>query len=556
MGALTETEPGERAAREPPSDTYWLTRFLFLRLLGFIYLVAFIALARQVLPLMGTHGLLPADAFLERVREARGGGIAGFLTVPTLFWWGISDRLLQTLAGVGVGLSLLLFLGFANVPLLAALWFLYMSFVHVGQLFYGYGWEILLLETGFLAIFLAPLLRPWPFPAALPTPRPVVWLLRWLVFRLMLGAGLIKIRGDTCWRDLTCMFYHYETQPLPNPLSWYLHHLPGWIHRGEVLFNHFAELLVPWFVFAPARFRRLAGAVLVVFQIALILSGNLSFLNWLTITVCICCFDDGALLPLAPPPLRERVAALRNATTLPGARRVAVGILVAVVAFLSLNPVMNMLSPGQVMNTSFEPFELVNTYGAFGSIGRQRYEVILQGTYDATPGPEARWLDYEFPCKPGDVNRRPCVIAPYQPRLDWQIWFAAMSDIGSEPWLVHLVYKLLTNDQAVLSLLAQSPFRQGPPRWIRAELYLYEFTRPGEPTRAWWKRTRTAPYMPPVSADDPALLEFLERYGWLSRPSARAIGTSLSAPRRRSSAVVARPSGEPSTISTVRVSPG
>jgi hypothetical protein len=510
MGSASR-EAGSATALAPPAESYWLTRFVFLRFLGFIYLVAFLAAARQIVPLIGSNGLLPADYFLDRVREARGEGLAGFLTVPTLFWWGISDQLLQALAWVGVGLSLLVFLGLANVPLLVALWALYMSFVHVGQLFYGYGWEILLLETGFLAIFLVPLVDPRPFPPRLPPPKPVIWLLRWLVFRLMLGAGLIKIRGDSCWRDLTCMFYHYETQPLPNPLSWYLHHLPGWVHRGEVLFNHLVELVVPWFVFAPARFRRPAGVLLVVFQVALILSGNLSFLNWLTLTICVAVFDDGVFLWKAPAWLRARVESLGRQTSLPAGRRVAVGLLVAVVAVLSINPVLNMLSPGQVMNTSFEPFELVNTYGAFGSIGRVRNEVILQGTADADPGPDARWLDYEFMCKPGDVDRRPCVIAPYQPRLDWQIWFAAMSDYPSEPWLVHLVYKLLTNDRALIGLMGRNPFPGAPPRWIRAEFYRYEFTRPGDPTRAWWRRTRVGPYMPAVSADDPALLQFLER---------------------------------------------
>ena len=504
----------EPATAVRPAPTYWLTRFVFLRLLGFLYLIGFLIALRQFRPLAGEHGLLPAPQFLEAVGATYGHGIGAFFRLPTVFWWGATDTAFAACAWVGIALSACVVVGLANVPILAALWLLYMSFVHVGQLFYGYGWEMLLLEAGFLAIFLCPLLSPHPFPRKTPPSAIVMVLLRWLAFRLMFGAGLIKLRGDPCWRDLTCMLYHYETQPLPNPLSLYLHFMPAWFHRGEVLFNHLVELIVPWFVFGPRTLRHLAGALLVAFQVLLILSGNLSFLNWLTIAICVSCFDDGVWARLLPERLRARAAALTVQTEAAPSRRFAERALAVVIGLLSVNPVLNMLSPGQLMNATFDPFELVNTYGAFGSIGRERNEIVLQGTYDAEPGPDARWIDYEFKCKPGDVDRRPCVVSPYHHRLDWQMWFAAMSQAESEPWLFHLVLKLLRGDPAVLSLMADGPFRRAPPRYIRAELYRYRFARPGEGGNAWWRRTRLDTYLPPLALDSPVLGETLAEFGW------------------------------------------
>jgi len=493
----------------PP--TYWLTRFLFLRLLGLIYLVAFLIAVHQFRPLAGEHGLLPAPQFLRAVTAAYGAGPDRFFRLPTLFWLGATDAAFAAAAWAGVALASCVVLGLANAPMMAALWILYMSFVHVGQLFYGYGWEMLLLETGFLAIFLCPLASPHPFPRSTPPSPIVIVLLRWLAFRLMFGAGLIKLRGDPCWRDLTCMLYHYETQPLPNPLSFYLHQMPAWFHRGEVVFNHFVELIVPWFVFGPRRLRHAAGAFLVAFQALLILSGNLSFLNWLTIAVCVSCFDDGLWSRLVPGALRARITPPDVHTEAAPSRRVALRALAVVIGVLSVNPVLNMLSPGQMMNATFDPFELVNTYGAFGSIGRERDEIVLEGTYDTDPA-TARWIAYEFKCKPGDVDRRPCVVSPYHHRLDWQMWFAAMSQAEDEPWLFHLVDKLLRGDPAVLSLMADGPFRRAPPRYIRAELFRYRFAIGDR--RAWWRRTRQGTYLPPLALDSPLLTATLQAYGW------------------------------------------
>jgi hypothetical protein len=506
-------EPAPTSApEEGQTSAYWLSRFLFLRMLGLVYTVAFLVVVNQWDALLGRNGLLPARDFLDLVGRTQGRSLWTFLRLPTLFWLDASDAAFRVGGLVGLGLSLCVLLGFANVPILATLWFLYLSYVHAGQIFYGYGWETLLLETGFLAIFLAPLGRAGPFPRSAPPSPIVIALLRWLSFRIMLGAGLIKLRGDPCWRDLTCLVFHYETQPNPNPLSWYFHQLPAWYHRLEVLFNHVVELLAPFFLFGPRRLRHLAGGLVVLFQVLLILSGNLSFLNWLTIAPPLACFDDRLLERLVPLPARAWIARRTAGAAETKARGMTAYALAIVVGLLSVNPVVNMLSPGQVMNTSFDPFELVNTYGAFGSIGRERYEIVLEGTADAEAGPAARWVEYEFKCKPGRPDRRPCWISPYHYRLDWQMWFAAMPGADTEPWFVHLVAKLLQGDPGVRALLGPGAFAESPPRFIRARYYRYEFTRPGEP--GWWRRRLAAEYLRPVSRDDPALAAYLRERGW------------------------------------------
>jgi hypothetical protein len=493
------------------ANEYGLTRFVFLRFLGLMYAVAFLVAANQLVPLVGAEGLEPADRFLDVVKSKLGAGDA-LVRLPSLFWLDVSDGALRFVSVSGLVLSLCVVFGLANAIVLFVLWVFYLSIVQVGQVFWGYGWESLLLETGFLAIFLAPPLDPRPFSKRDSPPKPVIWLLRWVVFRLMLGAGLIKLRGDECWRDLTCLVTHYETQPLPNPMSWVLNQLPLWFQKGSVLFNHYAELVAPFMIFGPRRVRILGGISIVAFQLLLIVSGNLSWLNWLTVTIAIACFDDAALSRLCPARFRARLLAYTTGVSNSKPRKVAVYALCAVVAVLSLNPVINLFSPTQRMNSSFDPLYLVNTYGAFGSIGRERYEIVIEGTADDDPS-TATWLPYEFRCKPGNVARRPCIVAPYQYRIDWQMWFAAMSDYRHHPWIVHFVYKLLSGDSGTLSLLATNPFEGRPPKWIRADLYRYRFTKWGD--RDWWTRTRAATYLPPLSADDPNLLEFLQRYGWL-----------------------------------------
>jgi hypothetical protein len=496
-----------------PDARYVLTRFLLLRLLGLVYFVAFLSAALQIEPLVGPEGLLPARPVVERIAAAAGSRAAAFARIPTIFFFvDPSGAALQAVCWIGAALSLAVLCGATNAIVQLGLWVLYGSLVRVGQLFYGYGWEIQLLETGFLAIFLCPARTVSPFSAA-PPPAVVLWLFRWLIVRIMLGAGMIKLRGDPCWRDLTCLVYHYETQPIPSPLSWLLHHAPRPFHQAGVLFNHGVELIAPFFAFGPRRARRAAGILFIIFQITLILSGNLSFLNWLTIVPALACLDDDALARVIPARLRERL--LRGAPAEPSrAHRRAAAALGLLVLALSINPVLNLISRGQVMNTSFDPLALVNTYGAFGSVGEERHELILLGTDEEALGERTVWREVELPCKPGDVRRRPCVISPYHYRLDWQIWFAALSRVEEQPWLVHLVHKLLRGDPGVKRLLARDPFPDAPPRWIRIDLYRYEYTPPGDGSGAWWRRTYAGEYLRPVSVEDPDMRRFLEAYGW------------------------------------------
>jgi hypothetical protein len=509
--------PPDRTGNRPPvsdaeTSSYWLTRFVVLRLLGAVYAVAFLVAIEQILPLIGSHGLLPVGDFLERVRAALGSTSAGVVRLPSLFWIDHSDGSLLGLAWAGFALSLVVVAGYANALVMAALWLLYMSFVHVGQDWYGYGWEIQLLETGFLAIFLCPLLDARPFPRRAP-PIATVWLLRWLTFRIMLGAGLIKLRGDPAWRDLTALYYHFETQPLPNPLSRWFHFLPRAALRAGVAFNHLAEVVAPWFVCWPRIARIAAGAVIVAFQLVLIFSGNLSFLNWLTIVPALACFDDQCLTRLLPGAVARRAAAARDAAVPSGAMQATSFVVAALVGVLSIAPVANLISPQQVMNTSFDPLELVNTYGAFGTVGRERLNVVFEGTTAERPDDDADWKPYPYRGLPVALDRRPPQVAPYQLRLDWQMWFAAMAGPREYPWTLHLVWKLLHNDPGALALFADNPFPTAPPRYVRATLYRYRFAPPD--SGQWWTRERLAEWLPPISVDDPGARAFLERAGWL-----------------------------------------
>lgn len=503
----------ESAAEAAGRPTYWLTRFVILRLLGVIYAVAFLVAINQIVPLIGADGLLPVGGYLERVSYLLGSRGAGFARLPSIFWFVHSDTALVAAAWIGLLLSCVVVAGFANAVLLTLLWLLYMSFVHVGQEWYGYGWEIQLLETGFLAIFLCPLVDPRPFPNRAP-PMPIIVLFRWLIFRIMLGAGLIKIRGDNVWRNGTALYYHFQTQPLPGPLSRWFHFLPRTVLISGVWFNHVAELVSPWFVFWPRVARHIAGFVIVMFQMILIVSGNLSFLNWLTIIPALACFDDGFWSWLLPRALVRRAKAAAECAKPSRPMWVTAWIVTAVIALLSIQPVLNMVSPQQIMNTSFDPLDLVNTYGAFGSVGRQRLNVVFEGTMDEKSDDSANWKPYPYIGLPVELNKRPPQIAPYQLRLDWQMWFASMSSPDQYPWTLNLVWKLLHNDPGAVGLFADNPFPDKPPHYIRAVLYRYSFAPPGNADGLWWNRERVDEWLPALSADDPRLIEFLKQAGW------------------------------------------
>ena len=496
------------------APTYWLTRFIILRLLGLIYAIAFMVAINQIVPLIGSQGLTPVGIYLKRVSDALGSDAAGFIRLPSVFWLGHSDPALLTVAWIGFVLSSVVVAGYANALLLAVLWFLYMSFNHVGQEWYGYGWEIQLTETGFLAIFLCPLLDMRPFPAREP-PVPIIVLLRWLIFRIMLGAGLIKIRGNEIWRNATVLYYHFETQPIPGPLSRWFHFLPQSVLKAGVWFNHLGELAAPLFVFWPRLARHIAGVVIVLFQVTIILSGNLSFLNWLTVIPALACFDDGFWSRILPQSLvlKAEEAAGRAEPSKP--MRTTAWIVTIIIAFLSIRPAINMLSPKQIMNTSFDPLDLVNTYGAFGTVGQERLNVIFEGTMDRDTSDKANWKPYIYKGLPVLLDKQPPLIAPYQLRLDWQMWFASMSSPDQYPWTLNLVWKLLHNDSRTVSLFAGNPFADKPPRYIRAVLYRYRFAKPGNPQGLYWNRELVGLWLPAMSANDPRLIDFVKTEGWV-----------------------------------------
>jgi hypothetical protein len=513
MAISLESDENKTSEYNP---TYWLTRFMILRLLGIIYAIAFLVAINQILPLIGSEGLLPVDMYLEQWSSALGSKGAAFWRLPSIFWLWHSDTALLTAAWIGFLLSLVVVAGYTNALMLFVLWFLYLSFVHVGQDWYGYGWEIQLAETGFLAIFLCPLLDMRPFPRYAP-PCPIIVLFRWLIFRIMLGSGLIKIRGDEIWRNATALNYHFETQPIPGPLSRFFHFLPHPILKIGVWFNHLAELVAPWFVFWPRLARHIAGVVIVLFQLNIILSGNLSFLNWLTIIPALACFDDGFWSKILPYVLvRKAEIAAENAEESKPMMTTA-WIVTGIIALLSIRPAINLMSSRQIMNTSFDPFELVNTYGAFGTVGKERFNVIFEGTMDADSSDKANWKPYIYKGLPVKLDKRPPQIAPYQLRLDWQMWFASMSTPDEYPWTLHLIWKLLHNDPKALGLFAGNPFSGKPPRYIRAVLYRYSFAKRGNSQGHNWNRERINLWLPPMSANDPRLLEFLKSYGWIAQ---------------------------------------
>ncbi|XP_038677060.1 lipase maturation factor 1 isoform X3 [Scyliorhinus canicula] len=515
--------------------TFWLTRIVLLRFIAFIYFVAFSVGYHQNRQLFGETGLLPGKLYLQNIRRYAGGrvGFEAFSYAPTILWfldWSNMDAHLDNIALLGMGLSVFILLtGCANMIIMLLLWILYHSLVNIGQIWYSFGWESQLLETGFLGIFLCPVLTLRTIPRHTPPSKIVIWSFRWLICRIMLGAGLIKIRGDRCWKDLTCMNYHYETQPVPNPIAYYMHRSPWWFHSFEVLTNHFIELIVPFFLLIGRRMCAIHGILQILFQVLLIISGNLSFLNWLTIVPNIACFDDSNLAFLfgsRQGGAKDQVSKIqakealgqkpptRYGAFIRRALNISFGVLIA---YLSLPVIVNLLSSKQMMNTSFNPLRIVNTYGAFGSITKERTEVIIQGTMSQDPhDPNALWEEYEFKCKAGDLKRRPCIISPYHYRLDWLMWFAAFQTYEQNEWLIHLAGRLLKNDSHILSLMAQNPFEsRGAPRWIRGEHYRYKFSKPGGNHAAegkWWIRKRIGTYFPPVNVK--GLKKYFKERDW------------------------------------------
>jgi hypothetical protein len=472
----------------------WLVRLVFQRGLAAIYLIAFIVVLNQFKVLLGERGLLPVPAFVRRVR---------FWDAPSIFHWRYSDRFLDIVAWTGIILSGLAVLGISergpiwvSATTWLVLWLLYLSIINVGQTFYAFGWESMLVEAGFFAAFLGSARSE---PSIIP-----VLILRWMLFRTEVGAGLIKLRHDKCWRDLTCLFYHYETQPLPNPLSWYFHRLPKFSHRFGVIFSHFVQVIVPFALFAPQPVASIAGGLTIFHQFWLIISGNYSWLNWLTVALGVTAFDDSILaaVPVTIPVLTPRPVLFDILLYIVGAGTIV----------LSIQPVRNLFSKNQLMNYNYNHFHLVNTYGAFGSVTKKRYEIVIEGTDEPFISAQTQWREYGFKGKPVEPGRRPPQVAPYHLRLDWLVWFlpftvavtkTGIQMSGHQLWFLRFVQKLLQGDPATLKLLRHNPFTDHPPRFVRALFYFYRYTTPRETTEtgAWWHRRVVDTYLPPVSLE-------------------------------------------------------
>ncbi|MEX2578349.1 MAG: lipase maturation factor family protein [Verrucomicrobiales bacterium] len=466
----------------------WIGRVFFERGLAALYLIAFIAARNQFPALLGERGLLPAPEFLRSRSFAQG---------PSLFHWRYSDRFFSVVAWTGIAMSAAILVGAlaaapVGVPMIAwlVLSFLYLSIVNVGQRFYGFGWESMLVEAGFFAAVLSP-------QGMTPSLVPIL-MVRWMLFRVEVGAGLIKIRAGGPWKDLTALIYHHETQPMPNPLSRFSHRLPRPVLRGGVVFSHFVQIAVPFGLFFPQPVAGTAAALIILHQLLLIVFGNYAWLNWLTVVLAFAALPNswltftGVQVPpdLAPRPMIWEMVQL--------------GVLAAVI-WLSIKPIRNLCSRRQLMNYSFNRWRLVNAYGAFGSITKVRHEIVIEGTADSDAGAESEWREYEFKGKPGDPKRLPPQVAPYHLRLDWLMWFLPLSVRvtsggifvpGYEPWFQRLIQKLLEGDRATIALLKHNPFPGDPPRYLRARFYRYWFAPFG--TGKVWERELVDEYLPPV----------------------------------------------------------
>jgi predicted DCC family thiol-disulfide oxidoreductase YuxK len=468
------------------NENFTLAGWLFLRLLGLIYLIAFLSFGVQASGLIGSHGILPAADFLSRARLNLGS--TALWRIPTLLWLNRSDAAISLIWLAGALVSAVQLAGLNWRSLRVAQFALYLSLVSAGQDFMGYQWDALLLEAGFLAIFLG-----W-------SPL-IVKLYRWLLFRLMFLSGAVKLLShDPTWRRFTALPVHYETQPLPTAPAWFFYQLPSWFQRVSVGFVFSVELFIPFLILAPRRLRLFAGAAITVLQALIAITGNYAFFNLLTVALCLFLLNDAALLRFLPDKILRRIPKASPKSTRFPTRAVSVVVYVLVLLVSALEMVgtfsgRHWAATDKVIDAA-APFELVNTYGLFAVMTTTRLEIIVEGSNDGVS-----WLPYEFKYKPGDLARRPTWVAPHQPRLDWQMWFAALGDYRSAPWILHFMERLLEGSPEVLGLLRHNPFPISPPHYVRALLYQYHFSSPEQKRKNgnWWWRELQGEYLPAIS---------------------------------------------------------
>ncbi len=432
----------------------------FLAFLGLVYFSAFLSFGIQARGLVGSRGILPVADFLAAVHQQL--GRAGYWEVPTVLWLNAGDAALRALWMAGAAAALVAVFTRWQRSALAVCLVLWLSVCTAGQDFLSFQWDILLSEAGFLALFAG-------------GSRLSVWLFRWLCFRLMFFSGVVKLTShDAAWRNLTALHFHYETQPLPTPLAWYFYQMPMLFQKASTAFTLTAELAVPFLFFAPRRFRLAGAAITALLQVLILLTGNYTFFNFLTL---------GLLVWLVIEPDGSRAGALTYGAA------ALVGVTSAV---LCLELFGIAVPGGAAVLRTMEPLRIVNSYGLFAVMTTERREIEVEGSADGV-----NWQAYAFRYKPGDLRRAPPVVAPHQPRLDWQMWFAALGTYEQNRWFVNFMIRLLENEPSVLGLLSYNPFPKAPPKWIRARIYLYHFTDWGQ--KGWWTREELGQYFPPVS---------------------------------------------------------
>jgi predicted DCC family thiol-disulfide oxidoreductase YuxK len=474
--------------KDPEPPRYELVSFFFLRGFGLIYLAAFLSFAAQAQGLIGSHGILPLQELVDAVGASA--GRERFWLMPMVFWWSSSDLAINGVCAAGVILSLLLTCNVLPRLALALLYVLYLSLLHAGQTFMTYQWDTFLLEGGFAALILS--------CATLPG----IWLLRWLLFRFMLMSGVVKLlSGDPNWWNLSALSYHFTTQPLPTPLAWYAAHLPPEVLRFATATVFFIELLLPWLIFLPRRMRFAAGCGIALLQSGILLTGNYNWFNLQTLWLCLPLLDDAAVRRILPARLTSRLRPARSSLPAGGVSRGVVGTVTLLIVFCSLVE-MDMRFGGdppalaQSVDRFFEPLHIVSAYGLFAIMTTRRDEIIIEGSADGS-----EWREYEFRYKPGSLSRAPPWNIPHQPRLDWQMWFAALDDPRRLPWFWRFLRRLLENEPTVTALLQTNPFADRPPLYLRASFYAYHFSdRAAKQRGLWWERHWLGLYFPVVKA--------------------------------------------------------
>jgi predicted DCC family thiol-disulfide oxidoreductase YuxK len=470
--------------RNHEAQRYGLVTFLFLRLFGLIYLSAFVSFAVQAQGLIGSHGILPLTEMVDDLANRL--GPQRFFLMPMVFWIADSDGAIQAICWAGAGLSLMLVFNLIPRVTLFLLFALYLSLFYAGQTFMSFQWDTFLLEAGFVALVMS-----------LAT-TPGVWLARWLLFRFIFMSGVVKLlSGDPNWRNLSALNYHFLTQPLPTPLAWYAAQLPPGLLKVATGAMFFVELVLPFLIFCPRRLRFFAAFGILLLQSSILVTGNYNWFNLQTMLLCLPLFDDAGLRKILPPRLIGLVRAgnetPRRATT------VLVGALAALIVVSSLVKMDERFGAAppeaaQAVDNLIEPLHVVSSYGLFAVMTTERDEIIVEGSNDG-----AEWREYDFLYKPGDVMRRPRWNIPHQPRLDWQMWFAALDNPRYLPWFTRFLERLLTNEPAVTALLERNPFPDKPPVYVRAEFWDYTFAgREKKAAGRWWDRRLLGVYFPAV----------------------------------------------------------